>query len=76
MSTEQTKLIIASDGDRTAVVLDGVLLGKGVERIDFSTDSETGKAVIRMMDIDVSHLEIDTKPDLKNILKKAKSKDE
>lgn len=50
------KFVIASDGYRTGLLLDGVFFGKGIERIDFSTENKDGKmkSTIRIMDLDVN----------------------
>lgn len=49
------KLVIASNGEQTAVLLDGIFIGSGIERLDFSTENEAGemKSTIRIMDLDV-----------------------
>ena len=57
------KLVIASDGERTAAILDGVFIGSGIERLEFSTE-ESGKScpggVIRLMEISVSTARLET----------------
>lgn len=64
------KLVIASDGHRTVVLLDDVLLGRGVGRVDFSAVDENGemKPTIRFFDIDIAAVEIDKAPDMEHIL--------
>lgn len=49
------KLVIASNGRYTGVLLDGVFIGRGIKRIDFSTQDDHGdkKSTIRIMDLDV-----------------------
>lgn len=49
------KLVIASNGRITCALLDGVFLGKGIQRLDFSTQNEDGKmkSTIRILDLDV-----------------------
>lgn len=49
------KLIIVSDGTRTGVLLDGVFIGQGIQRLDFSTEDKScqRKSTIRIMDLDV-----------------------
>ena len=49
------KLIIASDGDHTAAVLDGILIGQGIERLDFSTENKNGdkEGTLRILDLNV-----------------------
>lgn len=58
------KLVIASDGTHTGVLLDGVFIGQGIQRLDFSARSEDGKtkSAIRILDLDVEavRLERDT----------------
>lgn len=56
------KLVIASDGRYTGVLLDGIFIGKGIEKIDFSAeckDSEM-KSTIRIMDLHVDTAELST----------------
>lgn len=50
------KFVIASDGYHTGLLLDGVFFGKGIERLDFSTENKDGKmnSTIRIMDLDVN----------------------
>lgn len=57
---EFPKLVIASDGYYTGVLLDGVFIGQGIERIDFSTQNKNGEmeSTIRVMDLDVSKVKI------------------
>jgi len=52
---EFPKLVIASDGRRTGALLDGVFIGRGIERLDFSTQDKGGNlaSTIRIMDLDV-----------------------
>lgn len=49
------KFVMASDGTHTGLLLDGVFIGQGVQRLDFSTENKEGepKATIRIMDLDV-----------------------
>lgn len=49
------KFVMASDGTSTGVLLDGVFIGSGVERLDFSTEYKDGsrKSTIRLMDLRV-----------------------
>lgn len=55
------KIVIASDGERTIALADGIFLGPGIARLDFSADASNGepKATICLLDIDLSR--IDTK---------------
>lgn len=48
------KLVIASDGYSTGVLLDGVFLGQGIKRIEFS--AEGGESTVRVLDIDIKNL--------------------
>lgn len=49
------KFVMASDGTSTGVLLDGVFIWSGVERLDFSTEYKDGsrKSTIRLMDLSV-----------------------
>ncbi len=47
------KLVIATDGYATAALLDGVLIGPGIEKLEFLADG--GESKIRIMDLDVKH---------------------
>lgn len=47
------KFVIASDGYSTGVLLDGVFIGKGVERIEFVADGKSKEAKIRVLELDV-----------------------
>lgn len=55
------KLVIASDGIRTGVLLDGVFIGQGIERLEFSTQNKDGelKSTIRFMDLSVGTAKLD-----------------
>ena len=63
---EYPKLAIFSDGESTAVLLDGVLFGVGIGRVDLS--ATCGKVVVSLTDIDVSHVRVDKNPDLRKLL--------
>ncbi len=72
------KLVIASDGIRTGVLLDGVFIGQGIERLEFSTQNKDGelKSTIRFMDLSVGTAKLD--PDssrFAEFLEKLSSKD-
>lgn len=56
------KLIIASDGKRTMALLDGVIIGAGIQRLDFSTEgtNENMRSTIRILDLDVDRAELST----------------
>ncbi len=56
------KLIIASDGDRTAAVIDGILIGQGIERLDFSTENKNGdkEGTLRILDLNVGRAKLST----------------
>lgn len=49
------KFVMASDGTSAGVLLDGVFIGSGIERLDFSTEYKDGsrKSTIRLMDLSV-----------------------
>lgn len=49
------KFVMASDGTYTGLLLDGVFIGQGVQRLDFSTENKGGepKATIHILDLDV-----------------------
>lgn len=59
------KLVIASDGYCTGVLLDGVFLGHGIERLDFSTEDKGGGMcnTIRIMDLDVRYVSMKEGPE-------------
>lgn len=67
---EYPKLVIASDGHRTVVLLDGVLLGRGIGRVDFSSEDKNGemKPTIHFLDVDVAAAKVDKTPDLEQVL--------
>lgn len=67
---EYPKLAILSDGQHTSVLLDGVILGKGIERLDFSTKNENGemKSMIRFFEVDVGTVTLERIPDFKRML--------
>lgn len=56
------KLVIASDGTRTGVLLDGIFIGQGIKRLDFSTQNENGEmeSTIRIMDLNVDTAKLET----------------
>lgn len=58
------KLVIASDGHSTGALLDGVFIGKGIERLEFSSENKDGKptSTLRLLDLDVglASLEIES----------------
>lgn len=49
------KFVMASDGTYTGLLLDGVFIGQGVQRLDFSVEVKDGepKSTIRLLDLDV-----------------------
>lgn len=55
------KLVIATDGRRTGALLDGVFIGSGIRRLDFSTENEDGKmkGSIRILDLDIDSVTLD-----------------
>lgn len=62
---EFPKLVIASDGIRTGVLLDGIFIGQGIERLDFSTQNKMGemKSTVHIMDLDVNTAKLETDGD-------------
>lgn len=60
-SSKFPKLVIASDGDCTGVLLDGVFIGQGIERLDFSTENKDGemRSTIRIMDLDLRYVSME-----------------
>lgn len=56
------KLIIASDGNYTAAVIDGIVIGRGISRLDFSTESKDGEmeSTLHILDLDVKRAELST----------------
>lgn len=54
------KTAIISDGNRTALFLDGVLIGKGIQKLEFSTEDRNGKgsATVRLLEINVRLAEV------------------
>lgn len=58
MEKKTPKLLIASNGKCTAVVIDGVYMGKGIRELRFeaSEDSNT----LDILSIDVAHVEAET----------------
>lgn len=54
------KLVIASNGHHTAALIDGVFIGKGIERLDFSSETKDGEmeSTIRVMDLNVEHVKM------------------
>lgn len=57
------KLVIATDGYCTGVLLDGVFIGQGIERLDFSTENKDGEmeSTIRIMDLNVKNTHFEKK---------------
>ena len=56
------KLLVASDGRHTAILLDGVVLGRGIERLELSTTDRNGVsgATIRLLEVDVATAKVDS----------------
>lgn len=54
------KLVIASNGRCTGMLLDGVFIGTGIKRVDFSTQDDHGdmKSTIRILDLDVGSVNL------------------
>lgn len=57
------KLVIATDGYYTGVLLDGVFIGQGIERLDFSTENKDGEmeSTIHIMDLNVKNTRFEKK---------------
>lgn len=57
---ENPKMIILSDGFSTQVVVDDVLIGKGIGRLEFSTKDETGeqRATIKIIELNLESVEM------------------
>lgn len=55
------KFVMVSDGRCTGVLLDGVFIGEGILRLDFSTENKDGemKSTIRIMDLDVKTVSLE-----------------
>ena len=53
------KMVIASNGKGTFVFMDGICIGQGVGRVDFSTHNAAGemKSTLHICDADVGHME-------------------
>ncbi len=57
------KLVIASDGRRTAAIFDGVFIGQGIECLELSTKEDEKSCpggVIRLMEISVRDAKLET----------------
>lgn len=54
------KMTIVSDGCSTQMVLDGVLIAKGISKLEFSTENTTGeqRATIRLLELDLESMEL------------------
>lgn len=51
---EAPKLVIATNGESTMALLDGIVIGPGIRRLEFSVDGSNGaKSTIRVLDLDV-----------------------
>jgi len=59
------RLLIASDGEKTAVLIDGVIIGQGIERLDFTTEPEP---TISVMNLSVKHVKIDKDGSIEKLL--------
>ena len=55
------KLVIASDGYCTGLLLDGISMGRGIKRLDFSAENRDGevKSTIRILDLDVATVSLE-----------------
>lgn len=56
------KLVIATDGIKTAAVLDGILIGEGIRKLDFSTEGAEGdmRSTLHVLDLDVRRARLST----------------
>lgn len=56
-----SKFVLASDGQHAGVLLDGVFIGQGIQRLDFSAEEKNGKmrSTIRIMDLDVGTVSLE-----------------
>lgn len=54
------KLIIATDGRCTKAILDGIMIGDGIQRLDFSTENRDGerRSVLRILDLDIERAKL------------------
>lgn len=59
---KKPKLVIASDGRNTALALDGVVLGRGIERMEFVAGGDTLPA-IRLLEINIAASNVMVGPD-------------
>lgn len=52
------KVAIVSDGECTGVLLDGVFIGQGISRLNFSIENKDGeiRSMIRVMDLDLRYV--------------------
>lgn len=64
------KLVLASDGRHTGVLLDGVFIGSGIERLEFSTHDAGGqmRVTIRVIDLDVDRAKLSTIEDFERFM--------
>lgn len=62
VSMKPPKIIIATDGRATAAMIDGVVIGSGIERLDFSTSDDRGerRPTIRIMNLDARRVNFST----------------
>lgn len=56
MNMNVPNLVILSNGCRTAAIVNGAVISKGIEALDFK--AEGGNAVLRLMDIDIEKAEV------------------
>ena len=64
MEKEHPKLVIASDGKCTGVLLDGVFFGQGITRLEFLAESKDGEMVNTIrMDLDANRTRLEKDPD-------------
>ena len=55
------KFVLASDGQRTGVLLDEVFIGQGIKRLVFDTVNKDGdmESTIRIMDLDLGSVSLE-----------------
>lgn len=58
---EFPKFVLVSDGYHTGLLLDGIFFGKGIKRLDFSTENKDGnsESTIRVLRPDGSKVNSD-----------------
>lgn len=58
---EAPKLVIATNGGSTMALLDGIVIGPGIKRLEFCADGCNGaKSTIRVLELDVESVHLST----------------